>query len=301
MAALLGPTASGKSAVATIVARRFGAQIVSVDSMQVYRGMDIGTAKPTPAERQEIPHHLIDIADPSDVVTVSDVQELGRRVLDDACGRPVMIVGGSGLHFRSIVDPLEFPPSDAGVRGEIEALAPQEAVSELVAADPQVGEIVDLANPRRVVRALEVFRLTGVTPTARAATPEAAAVRAYEGAYPVVAVGIDPGDSLAGRVTFRFDAMLDAGLLAEVAALAERLGPTARNAVGYRQLIPVVSGDRSLDDGRRRSIDATTSLARRQRTFFRRDPRIRWLEWEDDAVRLADEATRLFEEAGWTS
>jgi tRNA dimethylallyltransferase len=303
VAALLGPTASGKSAVAMAIARTVGAEILSVDSMQVYRGMDIGTAKPTPVERAEVRHHLIDLADPEDVVTVADIQEEGRRALDRLAddGTPALIVGGSGLHFRAIVDPLEFPPSDPVVRLRLESLDAGEAVTALLRADATAGDVVDLANPRRVVRALEIHELTGETPTGRAAHPQAAAVRSYTSVMPVAAIGLDPGDTLRDRVTARFDRMLEAGLVAEVAGLADRLGPTARNAVGYRQLLPVVAGEWTLDEGRRRSIDATTSLSRRQRTFFRRDPRIRWIRWDDDVGVMTKAALAALEEAGWTS
>lgn len=285
------------------IAREAGAEILSVDSMQVYRGMDIGTAKPTPAERAEVSHHLVDLADPEEVVTVADVQSHGRRVIEQlgSAETPVLIVGGSGLHFRALVDPLEFPPSDAALRQRLESLGDDEAVAALLRADAAAGEVVDLANPRRVTRALEIHELTGRTPSDRAARPEAAAVRSYTPLVPLVAVGLDPGGALRHRVTNRFDRMLEAGLVDEVAGLADRLGSTARNAVGYRQLVPVVAGEWTLDEGRRRSIDATTALSRRQRTFFRRDPRIRWIEWDDDVTALTRSARTVFEEAGWTS
>ena len=285
------------------LARRFGAEIVSVDSMQVYRGMDIGTAKPTPQDRAAVPHHLIDIADPASPFSVAEFQRKGRSVLEDAVarGRPVLIVGGSGLHFRALVDPLDFPPSSPPVRKEMEALDNAEAVSRLIAADASAGDHVDLANPRRVSRALEVFALSGETPSSRAATPAAAAVREYRGLWPVVGIGVDPGGSLPGRIRQRFAAMLAAGLFDEVLALAPRLGLTAAQGVGYRELLAVVRGDWTLEFATRRAIEATTSLARRQRTFHRRDPRIRWLEWEDDEAAPVAQAATALEEAGWSS
>jgi len=286
-----------------IVAERTGAEIVSVDSVQVYRGMDIGTAKPSAGERSRIRHHLIDVTDPEESFSVAEFQRIGRDAMADIAsrGRPVLIVGGSGLHFRSLVDPLTFPPTDDEIRVEVESLSPEAAVSELLEADPEGADFVDLENPRRVVRAVEILRLTGLTPSARAATPEAEAVRAYRSEVPVAAVGVDPGDSLADRVTRRFDAMLDAGLVDEVSGLRGRLGPTAATAVGYREMMRVVEGEWGLDTGRRRSIDATTSLARRQRTYHRRDPRVEWLEWQDDSAALAAAAMARLEEAGWTS
>lgn len=299
----MGPTASGKSEAALLVAERVGAEIVSVDSMQVYRGMDIGTAKPTAEDQARVPHHMIDLADPSDPYTVADFQAAGIAVLDDLADRdvPALVVGGSGLHFRALVDPLDFPPSDAGVRGAIEQMGPEEAVAALVEADPDAGTHVDLANPRRVVRALEVVRVAGLTPSQRAARPEAAAVREYRPRVPLAAAVADPGGLLPGRVERRFEAMLDAGLLIEVEALAPSLGATAAQAAGYRQLLPVVAGEWSLEEGRRRAVDATRALAGRQRTFFGRDPRLRPLQWHDDAERRAAGLLAALEEAGWTS
>lgn len=281
-----------------------GGEIVSVDSMQVYREMDIGTAKPDEATRQRVPHHLIDLADPEAEFTVSAFQRAGRAVLDRLAtvATKAVIAGGSGLHFRALVDPMSFGPTDADTRRELEEAELADLVTELLAADPAADVQVDLANPRRVVRAVEMFRLTGVTPTERAATAEHRALRDYEPVVPFRAVGLDPGDALATRVERRFDAMLDAGLLDEVASLAGRVGRTARQAVGYKELLPVVAGRAGLADGRAAAIRATLALAKRQRTFFRRDPRIRWLPWQEDPVqRLAAAREILEEERVWTS
>jgi tRNA dimethylallyltransferase len=289
--------------VALAVAEAVGAEIISVDSMQVYRGMDLGTAKPTPGQQARVGHHLLDLADPAVPFSVAEFQRAGREILASLArgGVPVLIVGGSGLHFRALVDPLEFPPHDPEVRREVEALAREEARAALLSADPCAGAVVDLANPRRVARALEVYRLTGLTPSVRAASAVAAAVRAYRSLMPVVAVGLDPGEVLRRRVEARFDAMLAAGLLEEVRRLAPHLGPTAAQAVGYKELLPVVRGEGTLEEGRRRAVAATWALAGRQRTFFRRDPRLRWQEWDDDPTRRAAAARVVFEEAGWTS
>ena len=303
MAALLGPTASGKSDTALLVAERAGAEIVSVDSMQVYRGMDIGTAKPDANDLTRVPHHMIDLADPADPYSVAQFQQAGREVLADLAERgvPALIVGGSGLHFRSLIDPLEFPPSNPDLRREVEALGMKGAVAALLEADPSAPDHVDIANPRRVMRALEVCRLTGATPSERAALPEAVAVRGYEPLVEFVAGLFDPGEALPERVEMRFDRMLERGLVDEVAALAHRLGSTASQAVGYKQLLPVTTGRWALNEGRRRAIDATRALAGRQRTFFRRDPRPVPLEWHDDVTQRAGRLLALFEEAGWTS
>lgn len=271
--------------------------------MQVYRGMDIGTAKASAAEREEIPHHLLDLADPEESFSVARFQEHGRAVLGAAAAaeRRLLIVGGSGLHFRALVDPLEFPPADPEVRAVLEAMPAEEAMARLLAADPDAGRWLDLDNPRRVTRALEVLEVTGATPSARAATPTAAAVRSYAGLWPVTVLGVDPGSGLAARVQRRLGGMLAAGLVAEVERLAPRLGVTAAQAVGYRELLAVVRGEWTLEQATRRAVDATTSLARRQRTFHRRDPRVRWLQWDDDAAALAEQAAAVLEEAGWTS
>jgi tRNA dimethylallyltransferase len=301
--AFVGPTASGKSEVGLEIADRHGGEIVSVDSMQVYRGMDIGTAKATWRERKRVPHHLVDLVEPEHGFSVAEFQAAGRRALDGiaAADAAAIVVGGSGLHFRSLVDPLDFPPSNPTVRSELEDLGPQAAVEALLAADPEAGNVVDLANPRRVVRALEVHRMTGQTPSQRQTTPAAVAVREYRSRLPLVVIGLDPGPDLAARVERRFDRMLEAGLLNEVAQLAPRLGVTAAQAVGYKQLLPVVRGERTIDQGRRDAIDATRALAGRQRTFFGRDPRIRWLEWDDDPLVRLDRATGILEELRWTS
>jgi tRNA dimethylallyltransferase len=290
--------------VALGLADRYGAEIISVDSMQVYREMDIGTAKPSRADRQRVPHHLIDVVDPEHEFTVADFQAGARNCLVAARERgvPVVIAGGSGLHFRAIVDPLEFPPTDVERRNELDALPAAETRGMLLAADPDAGDHVDLDNPRRVVRALVVYELTGATPSDRAVLPEARAVKEYTPRFPFHAIGLDPGDGLAPRTAARFDRMLTAGLLDEVAALAPRLGPTARQAVGYKELLPVAQGIRSLAAGREDALRATTALAKRQRVFFRRDPRLRWLSWHDDPKRRLGDAAAVLEEAGaWNS
>jgi tRNA dimethylallyltransferase len=298
---VLGPTASGKSALAAAIAAEVGGEIVSVDSMQVYRGMDIGTAKPSSGEREVIRHHLIDIADPVTEFTAVAFQAAGRRVMDGiaARGRTAVIVGGSGLHFRSLIDPLTFAPTDEALRDLLEAEDAEALRRELLTADPDAAAVVDLDNRRRVLRAVEVLRLTGQTPTHRAGGDEAAAIRSYRSQRPFLAVGLDPGVQLADRVVARFDGMLEAGLLAEVASLCGRMGRTAAQAVGYRELLPVVAGESALEDARERTIDATLALAKRQRTFFRRDPRVRWLPWHHDLGTMVERARRVLE-AAWT-
>jgi tRNA dimethylallyltransferase len=296
--AVVGPTAASKSALAMRLADALGGEIVSVDSMQVYRGLDIGSAKPSIADRVAVPHHMIDVAEPEEAFTVAQFQELGVVAVDDIERRRAIpvIVGGSGLHFRALVDPLEFPPTEEGARRAIEAQGPAESVLELLEADPEAAATVDLANPRRVARALEIFRITGETPSSRAATVTAAAVRGYEPRLPLLAFGMDPGDGLADRVVHRFDTMLAAGLLEEVDSMKDRLGITASQGVGYKELLPVVRGATTLEVGRDAAIRSTMGLAKRQRTFFGRDPRIRWIPWHDGFDRAVEYALTVAKE-----
>jgi len=283
-----------------LVADLVGAEIVSVDSMQVYRRMDVGTAKPTPADRARVTHHMVDIVEPSEAYSVAEFRIEARRSTE-LITAPVVVAGGSGLHFRSLVDPLDFGPTDSAVRTALEASETTNLCDRLLAADPNAADHVDLANRRRVVRAMEILELSGATPSERAASSRAQAVRGYESELPLVAVGVDAGDGLAARIEARFDQMLADGLVDEVTGLIDIWGPTASQAVGYREMSRVVAGEWSLDEGRRRSIEATTALARRQRTYFRRDPRIVWLQWDDDPEIVAAAALQVFQEAGWSS
>jgi tRNA dimethylallyltransferase len=278
--------------------------IVSVDSMQAYRGMDIGTAKPSSDIRRRIPHRMIDIVDPSEDLAAPEFQRIGRNAITAALEShgKVVIVGGSGLHFRSLVDPLSFAPTDPQTKADLERLSHQQLVAELVDVDPTVGEHVDLENPRRVLRALEIHRLTGQSPTQRATSAEAEAERAYQAFIPFSGFGIDAGDRSDGRVSSRFESMVEMGLLDEVATLAPVMGRNASQAVGYKELLPVVAGTAQLADAVDAAIVASNHLVKRQRTFFRRDPRITWLAWQDDEdariERAADSIGRAIE---WTS
>ncbi len=279
--AVVGPTASAKSEVAMGLAERTGGEIISVDSVQVYRGMDIGAAKPSPLMQAQIRHHLIDVVDPQEPFTVAEFQKTARRVIAEL-SIPLIICGGSGLHFRAVVDPFTFPPHDPAVRAGLDLLVPAIARDRLLEADPAAGLRLDLANPRRVARALEVLTLTGSTPSQRAEEPFRSEVKNYQAMIPFRAVGLDPGENIGERVSARLKAMRREGFLDEVASLADRMGPTASQAVGYRQLLDVVRGEITEEEGFRRTERATLALVKRQRTFFRRDPRIRWLPWSPD-------------------
>jgi tRNA dimethylallyltransferase len=269
------------------------AEILSVDSMQVYRGMDIGTAKPDRRTRARVPHHMIDLVEPEEEFTAAEFQRRARTFLR----RRVILVGGSGLHFRAVVDPLTFAPSDFEMREKLDRRPLLENIAELRRIDPDADRHVDTTNPRRVVRALEIYHLTGRTPSQRAASEEAQAVRSYRSLFDFTAVGLDPGPRLADRVAGRFAGMLAAGLLDEVRALAPRLGRTASQAVGYKQLLPVVQGEEQEDTGVAEAVKATLRLAKHQRTYFHRDPRISWVPWSEDPDSLYESVRSVFEEA----
>lgn len=273
------------------LARHMGASIISVDSMQVYRGMDIGTAKASDAERAEIDHHMLDLVDPEQEFSVAEFQMAGREILA-AADAPVVIAGGSGLHFRALVDPFEFGPTDPAIRAELESEPAAVLTERLAAIDPDAP--IDTSNPRRVIRALETHVLTGQTPSERATRPSVRAVAEYRPLFPLRAVGLDPGDLAPERAAARLGDMRRRGLLAEVAALRGRMGRTASQAVGYKELIPVVDGRLGADEGFAAAERATLQLIKRQRTYFRRDPRIQWLPWCEDVGVLTDAALEVF-------
>lgn len=254
--------------------------------------MDIGTAKPTMLERRDIPHHLIDVAEPEEEFSVARFRHLGRETLNDTEAPVMIITGGSGLHFRALVDPMSFAPTDPEMRAELEAREDAALVDELLAADPDARSHVDLANPRRVLRALEIYELTGETPTTRAGAALADEVRRYVPEVGFEAVGIDPGSGLEARIDARLARMRAGGLVDEVRSLASRLGRTARTAVGYREILDALAGETSMEDAFDRAASNTKKLARKQRTWFQRDPRIRWIPWIDD---LDQRTSRIME------
>jgi len=268
-------------------AERIGAEIISVDSMQVYVGMDIGTAKPNLSERRGVPHHMIDVAEPETEFSVADFRRLGRGILESSEVK-MLITGGSGLHFRALVDPMSFAPTDAKVRAELEETPIEEVVAELRSIDPEADRHVDMANSRRVIRAVEIWRLSGERPSQRASSAEAEELRRYVPEIEFTAVGVDPGDGLDQRVEARLEEMRSGGLVEEVSGLRQRLGRTARNAVGYREVLDALDGLCSIDESFERAARNTRKLARRQRTWFQRDPRIRWIPWFDDEASRID-------------
>ena len=287
--AIVGPTASGKSALAVAVAQRLGpaAEIVGTDSMQVYRGMDIGTATPTQDEQGGVRHHLIDVWEPSHAVSVAEFQEVARAAIDGVLergGTPI-VVGGSGLYVSAVLDDLRFPGTDPQVRAALEAdlaaVGPEAMHARLAEVDPEAAAEILPTNGRRIVRALEVIALTGRPFVAR--LPEPTAV------YPTVWIGLEiPRDDLDERIAHRVDRMWADGFVDEVRRLrAEGLAltPTASRALGYQQVLAFLDGDCDEARARQDTIDATRRFARRQQRWFRRDRRITWIAYDaPDAV-----------------
>ncbi len=295
--ALVGPTASGKTEAGIALARALGAEVVSVDSMLVYRGMDIGTAKPTPAEQASVPHHLLDLAEPSERFTVARFQAAATEVLDRVA-TPVL-VGGSGLYFRAVVDRLRFPPEDPAVRAALEAeadsLGPDELFRRLAEADPVAADRMDPANIRRTVRALEVMEITG-TPF----SDFAVAWEIYDPAHVRVAGVRMDAAVLDARVRARVAAMLEGGWIEEVRGLVARgFGAwfTASQAIGYAELAAHLDARLALDEAMEQTIKRTKQLARRQLSWFRRDPRIRWFDVGEGGAQEALDDVRAYLEA----
>jgi tRNA dimethylallyltransferase len=301
--ALVGPTAAGKSAVALEVARATGdAEIVSLDSMQVYRHLDIGTAKPSAAERAEIAHHLVDVADPAEEWSVVRTQTAAQAAIAgiEARGRRAILVGGTGLYVRAVVDGLAVPGEDLRVRAALEQRVSrpgglEAAYAVLREVDPDAAARIHPANARRVVRALEVITATGRRFSSFGPGVHAAAAPAL----PVVLVGLWlPRQVLAARIAARVDAMRTAGLLDEVAALLDRpLSRTAAQAIGYREVLAHLRGEiATLDDALDAAVRRTRAFARRQRMWFRRDRRITWVGGANSLGGAASAVRRCWEQ-----
>lgn len=282
--AIVGPTASGKTSLSLDLAAALGGEVVNTDAMQVYRGMDIGTAKLPPAERRGIPHHLLDTLDVREPATVAQFQAWARAAIADIRGRGAtpVLVGGSALYTRAILDRFDFPGTDAAVReryeAELEEVGSAVLHARLRELDPVSAERIEVENGRRVVRALEVIELTGQPFSARLPVQEYA-----DPATVQVGVAIER-DVLEERIRLRVRQMFDEGLLEEVerllpAGLAE--GRTASLAIGYRQAMAVLAGEMSLDEAIERTVIATRKFARRQMAWWRNDPRITWVAHDD--------------------
>jgi len=284
--AVVGPTAAGKSALGVALAHALGGEVVNADSMQLYRGMDVGTAKLRPEERGGVPHHLLDVWPVTRTATAAAYQDLCRDVVAGLLARGVVpvLVGGSGLYLRAALDDLRFPGTDPALRAELEAdLARAGAPAlhaRLRALDPDAASRMDPANGRRVVRALEVVTLTGAMP---------GRMTSYDAHVPARWLGVDRPD-LAGRIEDRVDRMLAGGLVEEVRRLEVgglREGVTASQALGYKQVLELLDGVVDEPTARERTVVATRRFARRQRAWFRRDPRVTWLDPGRDLLEQA--------------
>jgi tRNA dimethylallyltransferase len=276
--AVVGPTAAGKSALSLALARELGGEVVNADSMQLYRGMDIGTAKLTVAERDGVPHHVLDIWDVTQPASVAEYQKLARSAVDDiaARGRVPLLVGGSGLYIRAVLEEFHFPGTDPTIRarleGELSAEGSAALYERLQRLDPVAAGKILPSNGRRIVRALEVIELTGA--------PFTAALPAPAPFYESVQVGVDRDtEALDQRICERVELMWSAGLVAEVAGLdGIREGRTAGRALGYQQALAQIDGTLTEAEAIADTVRGTRRFVRRQRSWFRRDPRITWLD-----------------------
>jgi tRNA dimethylallyltransferase len=281
LVAVVGPTATGKSDLGVALAAALDGEVVNADAMQLYRGMDVGTAKLTPCERAGVPHHLLDVLEVTDPAAVAAYQREARDVVERliAAGRTPVLVGGSGLYVQAVVDDLEFPGTDPALRAELEAelaeRGPAALHARLAAVDPAAAEAVLPSNARRIVRALEVVTLTGRPFPAR--LPTGGAPR-----YDAVLLGIDRETAdLDLRVARRVARMFAAGLVEETRGLLVRglrEGRTASRALGYQQVVAALDGDGNLSAAAAETVGATRRFVRRQRSWFRRDRRIHWLD-----------------------
>ena len=296
LVAVVGATASGKSSLALDLAERLGGEVVNTDSMQVYRGMDVGTAKLPVLERRGITHHLLDVLDVTEPSTVAEFQQWARAVIDDCRARGVspVLVGGSALYTRAILDEFEFPGTDPEVRarleGELAEFGPAALHARLADRDPVAAQQVLPSNGRRVVRALEVIEITGRPFTA--SLPE----QRYHYDH-AVQVGLDiDRDTLNRRIEQRVEQMWADGFVEEVRGLAGRglrEGRTASRALGYQQILSFLDGELSEAEARERTVSGTRRFARRQDSWFRKDPRITWVAHDDpERVEQALEAIR---------
>jgi tRNA dimethylallyltransferase len=287
--AVVGPTAAGKSELSLALARTLEGEVVNADSMQLYQGMDIGTAKLTVAERGGIAHHLLDIWPVTRAASVSEYQELARGAIDDirARGKTPILVGGSGLYVRAAIDKLEFPGTDPAVRAllevELSEVGPGPLYARLAALDPVAAAAILPGNGRRIVRALEVIELSG--------RPFSATLPEYESVYPATQVGVAmPRPKLDQRIADRVHRMWQLGLVDEVRRLEAaglRDGRTASRALGYAQVLKYLAGEWTAEFAVEQTILATRRFVRRQESWFRRDPRVNWLSAGPDLVERA--------------
>ena len=297
---IVGSTASGKSSLAIELARRrSNVEIISIDSMAIYRGMNIGTATPTVAEQEEIPHHLINIVDPSDEFALPLFQSAVEKALEEITnrGNRAVLVGGTGLHVRAVVDRLQVPPRFLSIRDEIE-LIPETAFlyRRLKDLDPLASEKIEPGNRRRIVRALEVTLGTG-----RPFSSFGPGLDVYPPS-PFTEIGIRmPRDLNDLRIAERYKRQIEDGFVEEVKNLisdGRELSKTASQALGYKQIISYIEGENTLEEAIESAIASTRRFARRQEKWFRRDPRIQWMELQEDPFELLEEVIKVFDLIG---
>ena len=278
---ICGPTATGKSDLALDIAEKFNGEIVNADSMQLYRGMDIGTAKLTVGELRNIPHHLLDILTVEQDASVAQYQGLARAAVDEIRGRgkAAIVVGGTGLYIKSIIDEMNFPETDPALRkrleDEAELLGTAELYSRLRMLDPEAAAAIEPANTRRIIRALEVIEVTGEPYSAN--LPSDTSLRYPEALHFGLAM---ERANLAPRIEARVHRMFEKGLVEEVRSLISQgllAGTTAQRAIGYAQVISFINGEISLEQAIEETIVATRQYVRRQETWFKRDQRIQWI------------------------
>ncbi|MCL2811833.1 MAG: tRNA (adenosine(37)-N6)-dimethylallyltransferase MiaA [Clostridia bacterium] len=282
--AVVGPTASGKTAAAVALCRALDAEAISMDSMQVYRGMDIGTAKPTQAEQSGVTHHLLDVADPGTPFSVADYRELADAAINHigARGRLPVLVGGTGLYLNALTLDMDFAqtPADRDFRRQLEGEDRELLHARLAQVDPQSARRLHVNDVRRVMRALEIHHLTGKPMSAHAV-----GFRTAPRGPTLIAVGLTMERSLLhSRIDTRVHEMIGQGWLEEVTRLLDAGVPEnsqAMQAIGYRELAPVVQGETKLEEAIPRIQQTTRQYAKRQMTWFRRDPRVHWFDWAD--------------------
>jgi tRNA dimethylallyltransferase len=290
--AIVGPTAVGKTALSLEIAEKFSAEIINADAMQIYKGMDIGTAKLPLSQRRGIVHHQIDVLDPSEEANVSQYQKQSREIINDLLSKNVqpVLVGGSGLYVNSVLEDLEFPGTNLEVRAKYEEILDEKGVEALFQMlkeiDPKAAENILPNNARKIVRALEVNEITGKAFNAK--LPEPSPI------FSDVRIALDmPRDLLDKRISDRVHQMFEEGFVDEVKSIEKnlRLGKTALRALGYSQVLSLLAGEISEDEAITLTINATKKFARRQLSWFRRDPLIHWL--DATSPDLFEESLRL--------
>jgi tRNA dimethylallyltransferase len=295
--AVVGPTATGKTALAVELALKLGGEVVNADALQLYRGMDIGTAKATDQERRGVPHHLLDVLDVTETASVAAYQRDARAEVERllAAGRVPVLTGGSGLYVQAVLDDLRFPGTDPVVRARLDAeavsLGTPTLYTRLGERDPAAAAAILPTNTRRIVRALEVIEITGEPFSANLPKPGPAR-------YGTVVIGVDRApEELDERVNERVRLMFEAGLVDEVRGLLERGlrdGKTASRALGYQQVITELDGEGDFEAAAAATAQATRRFVRKQRSWFRRDQRIHWFDGAEAglAARVLDTLAR---------